>query len=125
MLHADDLEPTPELQEAVERIRVNKNVADLRRLYADFGQLWCQRVTLGGRLQSTKIMTDTTKTTEQQQKEAFKWSVGAQVTTPWVSGGVKHTQASGTSTENNNTEVQKREKNVFEAVGGDTILVTK
>ncbi|KAM7211203.1 hypothetical protein V8F06_013413 [Rhypophila decipiens] len=124
-LPPDDLEPTPELQEAIERIRTHKNVADLRRLQRDFGQLWCQQVTLGGRLQSSKTMSDTSKTSEQQQKEAFKWSVGSQVTTPWASASVKHTEASGSSTEESVTDVIKKEKNVFEAVGGDTILVTK
>ncbi|KAK3367914.1 hypothetical protein B0H63DRAFT_404760, partial [Podospora didyma] len=89
-----------------------------------FGQLWCQRVTIGGRLQSTKIMSDTTATKEQQQKESFKWSVGAQVTTPWVSGGVKHSKTGGTDNQDNEADVKRREENVFEAVGGDTILVT-
>lgn len=59
ILHPSDLEPTPELKAALERIRANKNIADFRKLNQDFGQLWCQRITVGRRLQSTKIMVDT------------------------------------------------------------------
>ncbi|KAF7526535.1 hypothetical protein G7054_g10735 [Neopestalotiopsis clavispora] len=123
LLHPTDLEPTPELKAALERIRKNKNIADLRKLNQDFGQLWCQRITVGGRLQSTSIMEDEKKVTEQEQKEAFKMSVGLQVTTPvGVGAGVKHSNENGKQEIQNNAEVKKKESNVFEAVGGDTIL---
>ncbi|OBS29591.1 hypothetical protein FPOA_03528 [Fusarium poae] len=122
LLHPTDLEPSPEFKSALENIRTNKNIADLRKLNEDFGQLWCQRITVGGRLQSTSIMTDETVTSEQEQKEAMKVSVGVQVTTPFGGGGVKHTNENGKAESKNTSNVQKDESNVFEAVGGDTIL---
>lgn len=124
-LHPNDLEPTPELKAALERIRKNKNIADLRKLNQDFGQLWCQRVTVGGRLQSQSIMTETTNKSEQEQKDAFKVSVGVQVTTPFVGVGVKHTNENGKQKTQNAADIKKDETHVFEAVGGDTILAAR
>ncbi|CAF3480417.1 unnamed protein product [Fusarium graminearum] len=122
LLHPAYLEPTPEFKSALENIRTNKNIADLRKLNEEFGQLWCQRITIGGRLQSISIMTDETVTSEQEQKEAMKVSVGVQVTTPFGGAGVKHTNESGKMESKSTTDVKKNESNVFEAVGGDTIL---
>ncbi|XEV01095.1 hypothetical protein FSHL1_006382 [Fusarium sambucinum] len=122
LLHPTDLEPSPEFKAALENIRTNKNIADLRKLNEDFGQLWCQRITVGGRLQSTSIMTDETVTSEQEQKEAMKVSVGVQVTTPFGGGGVKHTNENGKAESKSTADVKKDESNVFEAVGGYTIL---
>ena len=125
-LHPDDLEPTPELKKAIERIARFKNVNDLRKLYQDFGQLFCKQVTVGGRLQSTKIMKQSSAESEQDQKEQFKVSVGLQVSTPiGVGAGVKHEQEKGKSSSVNTTTVDKGENNVFEAVGGNTILAAK
>jgi hypothetical protein len=125
-LHPDDLEPTPELKAALDKVRNSRNIADLRQLQDDFGQLWCQRVTVGGRLQSTKIMADQTGSKEQEEKESFKMSVGVQVSTPFgVGGGVKHGRQGGTQTQNNERNEQKNEQNVFEAVSSNTVLAAK
>lgn len=126
LLHSSDLELTSELQEAILKVQRGKNIADLRTIYRDYGQLWCQRVTVGGRLQSTKTMASSEKSKEQSEKESFKTSVGLQVTTPFgVGAGVKHSQGSGTEKLANLAQIDKAEKNVFEAVGGDTILASK
>lgn len=85
-----------------------------------------KQVTVGGRLQSTKIMKQSSTESEQDQKEQFKVSVGLQVSTPIVVGaGVKHEQEKGKSSSANTTTVRKAENNVFEAVGGNTILAAK
>jgi hypothetical protein len=105
---------------------MSKNIDDLRKLYRDFGQLWCQRVTIGGRLQSTKIMKSSETKSEQEQKDAFKMSVGMQFSTPFgVGGGAKHSRENATETSNSTTNIQQNETNIFEAVGGDTILAAK
>ncbi|KAH7002963.1 hypothetical protein EDB82DRAFT_531448 [Fusarium venenatum] len=94
LLHPTDLEPSPEFKAALENIRTNKNIADLHE----------------------------TVTSEQEQKEAMKVSVGVQVTTPFGGGGIKHTNENGKAESKSTADVKKDESNVFEAVGGDTIL---
>ena len=125
-MNPEDLEPTAELKAAIFNIAKYKNIKDLRKLYRDFGQVFCKQVTLGGRLQSTKVITDTTTKTEQEHKEQFKVSVGVQVSTPiGVGAGVKHEREKGNSSSNSDANNNQSETNVFEAVGGDTILVSK
>lgn len=99
---------------------------DLRQLYRDYGHLFCKQVTIGGRLQSTKIFNSTTNTSEQSAKEEFKVSVGLQVSTPFgVGAGMKHETSQGSSTDQKSGDHKERETNVFEAVGGNTILAAK
>ncbi|KAJ9636432.1 hypothetical protein H2199_008107 [Coniosporium tulheliwenetii] len=83
-------------------------------------------LTLGGRLQSTKIIKSNSYHMEQEQKEQFKVSVGVSVSTPFgVSGSVKHEQEWGSTQSESKTDKKTEESNVFEAVGGDTILANK
>ncbi|KAF2839889.1 hypothetical protein M501DRAFT_1015973 [Patellaria atrata CBS 101060] len=125
LLHAEDLEPSPELTAALQTIATTKNVNDMRKLQREFGQLFCQRVTVGGRLQSTRIMDAKSTMSEQEQKEQYKVSVGLQVSTPiGVGAGVKHEQEKGKSVTVNTTNIDKSETHVFEAVGGETILAS-
>ncbi|KAH7118725.1 hypothetical protein B0J11DRAFT_582534 [Dendryphion nanum] len=122
-LYADDLEPSPDLVAAIERVRVTKNIKDLRRIHADYGHLFCQNLTLGGRLQSSKIAKGKSISEEETQKEQFKVSVGVTVATPvGVGASVKRDQEQGKEGSDNKTDKQSDETNVFEAVGGDTIL---
>ncbi|KAK6526470.1 hypothetical protein TWF694_005056 [Orbilia ellipsospora] len=121
-LDADELEPTPELALAIENIRQNKNISDLRQLHKDFGHLFCTKITLGGRLMSSKILESTENSSEQEQKEQFKTSMGMQIQTPFGGASVKHDEEHGSDTSSTQTEKNKNEKHVFEAVGGDTIL---
>lgn len=53
----------------------------LRKLYATFGHLFCQSVTLGGCLQTTKVVEGTENTTQSKEKEDFKADVGVAVST--------------------------------------------
>ncbi|KAJ4200959.1 hypothetical protein NW767_007094 [Fusarium falciforme] len=123
-LHAATLEATPELKAAIEKVRKTKNIKDLRQLQSDFGYLFCRRVTMGGRLQTKKIMEETTRTSEQEQKQSMKVSVGVAVTTPWVSSTVKHTNESGSASSSSTTDKRQEEQHFFEATGGDTLLAT-
>lgn len=81
-------------------------------------RLFCQQVTLGGRLLSTKIMSATATMSEEEQKQQFKVSVGLSVTSPWASGSVSHSEEKGSSSDNARKEDDSKESNVFEAVGG-------
>ncbi|KAI7530567.1 hypothetical protein KC317_g20037, partial [Hortaea werneckii] len=121
-LTAGDLEPTPEFASLLETIRTTKSIRALRRLQADFGQLFCQQLTLGARLLSTQTMSTRFKGSTDEQKEQFKVSVGVSVSTPYGGASVKHEQEQGSSSENKRSETTSNESNVFEAVGGDTIL---
>ncbi|RMY73288.1 hypothetical protein D0863_03958 [Hortaea werneckii] len=121
-LTAGDLEPTPEFASLLETIRTTKSIRALRRLQADFGQLFCQQLTLGARLLSTQTMSTRFKGSTDEQKEQFKVSVGVSVSTPYGGASVKHEQEQGSSSENKRSETNSNESNVFEAVGGDTIL---
>jgi hypothetical protein len=124
-LHAANMEATPELEAAIANIRKNKNIKDLRKLQSDFGYLFCRRVTVGGRLQTMKIMDETGSTSEQAQKQSFKESVGVSVSSPWVSASVNHSSETGSATSSSQTNIDKSEKHVFEAMGGDTLLASK
>ncbi|KAI6791601.1 hypothetical protein KC363_g3337 [Hortaea werneckii] len=121
-LTAGDLEPTPEFASLLETIRTTKSIRALRRLQADFGQLFCQQLTLGARLLSTQTMSTRFKGSTDEQKEQFKVSVGVSVSTPYGGASVKHEQEKGSSSETKRSETTSNESNVFEAVGGDTIL---
>ncbi|KAH8662563.1 hypothetical protein BX600DRAFT_542276 [Xylariales sp. PMI_506] len=123
-LHAANLEPTTELKDAIDKIRQDKNIKDLRKLHSDFGYLFCSRVTVGGRLQTMKMLNEDHSTTEQAQKQSFKTSVGLAVNTPYGGGSVNHTSESGHATSNSQTENSQQEQHVFEAVGGDTLLAS-
>ncbi len=53
----------------------------LRNLYQTFGHLFCYTATLGGCLQTTKIVTGTEQTQQSKEKESFKASVGVAFST--------------------------------------------
>lgn len=80
-LRPEDLEPTPELKQALLLVQSTKDINNLRKLYSTFGHLFCHAVTLGGCLQTTKIVTGDQNTTETEEKEAFKASVGVAFST--------------------------------------------
>ncbi|KAI7365466.1 hypothetical protein KC354_g4884 [Hortaea werneckii] len=79
-------------------------------------------LTLGARLLSTQTMSTRFKGSTDEQKEQFKVSVGVSVSTPYGGASVKHEQEKGSSSETKRSETTSNESNVFEAVGGDTIL---
>lgn len=119
---AADLEPTPEFAALVEDIRRTKSILQLRKLQKNYGQLFCQQLTLGARLMSTKIMQSSEKGTEEEQKQQFKVSVGVSVNTPYGGASVKHEEERGSGTASASSSRTFNESNVFEATGGDTIL---
>ena len=53
----------------------------LRKLYQTFGHLFCHSATLGGCLQTTKIVSGTEQTAQSKEKESFKASVGVAFST--------------------------------------------
>lgn len=126
LLWPDEMEPTEDLAALIKIIRTTKNIKALRKLQAEYGQLFCQRVTLGGRLLSTKIVTSTENKTMEEHKESMKVSVGASISGSYAgfsaSASVKHEQAQGTTNANETSQRSQNEAAVFEAVGGDTIL---
>ena|SRR5256885_1491198 len=68
-------------------------------------------------------MTTKTNSTEQDQKESFKYSIGVSVSTPvGVDTGMKHTEEHGGEVATNTKDTSTHDRNIFEACGGDTIL---
>lgn len=124
-LEPSDLELSPELALALANLAKSPNVSAMRKLHQDFGQLFCRRVTVGGRLLTTKTMTEDKTVSEQSQKQEYKVSVAVAVTTPYVSASVKHEQSKSSEVSQNTATADKRENHAFEAVGGDTILASK
>ncbi|KAI3326737.1 hypothetical protein HD806DRAFT_520475 [Xylariaceae sp. AK1471] len=80
-LRPEDLEPTQELRDALLLVQSTKDINHLRKLHATFGHLFCEAVTLGGCLQTTKLVTGTERAKETEEREAFKASVGVAVST--------------------------------------------
>ncbi|KAF5662962.1 hypothetical protein FHETE_7707 [Fusarium heterosporum] len=117
------LEPTEGLKKALEKVEATKNIKDLRQLRQDYGYLFCTSITIGGRLQTQSIMTDTEKTSAQQQKQSMKTSVGLAVASPEASASVSHTQESGSANSQSQATSDKSESHAFEAMG-DTLLAS-
>ncbi|KAH7184519.1 uncharacterized protein B0J16DRAFT_241459, partial [Fusarium flagelliforme] len=128
VLWPDELEPMPELARLIEAIHQTKNIKMLQRLHAEYGNYFSQRVTLGGRLLSSKVLAANDSQGLDQQKQSFRTSVGTS-----VSGNVGIYNASvsasqevttGNAHTNENSSQTQNEACVFEAVGGNTILST-
>lgn len=117
--------PTQELQDAIRQVETSMNIRDLRKLHRDFGQLFCGKMTLGGRLMSTKAFKSDATKSEQEQKEEYKNSVGASIQAWSVSASVKRDTSTSSANSSAAVNQQSQERNVFEAVGGDTILASK
>ncbi|KAB5590305.1 hypothetical protein CTheo_6243 [Ceratobasidium theobromae] len=123
-LTPSDLEPTDDLKSAIKKIRLNKDIADLRQLHRDFGHLFCHKVVIGGSLQTTKISKLKQDQSESEEKSQFKASIGATVQSPVVNVEVKASHEEGSSNTQGKQESESRESLVFEATGGNTILVS-
>ena len=95
-LRPEDMEPTDELKAALDNVRKTKNVGlmprnhrlltitqinSLRKLHQTFGHLFCSEATLGGCLQTTKVVSGTEQGNQTMQKEGFKAQVGVAVST--------------------------------------------
>lgn len=90
------------------------------------GHLFSRKVTLGGRLVATKVVKMTEQSNEKSMKEDFKVSVGVSVKTPiGVGGSVKVDSQTSSSNATSETQINRNETQIFEAVGGDTILANK
>ncbi|OIW28572.1 hypothetical protein CONLIGDRAFT_617447 [Coniochaeta ligniaria NRRL 30616] len=122
-LRPEDLEPTPELKQALLLVQSTKDINNLRKLYSTFGHLFCHAVTLGGCLQTTKVVTGDQQSTETEEKEAFKASVGVAFSTPiGVGGSVKTSHENSDSTATFKSKTNTSESMAFEATGGNSIL---
>ncbi|KAH7205652.1 hypothetical protein BKA60DRAFT_599907 [Fusarium oxysporum] len=102
-LRPEDLEPTEELRAALDGIKQTKNINALRELYSTFGHLFCHSVTLGGCLQTTKVV--------ESDEDPF----GAK-------GNAKGSKESQDSAEAFNRSASTSESMGFEATGGNSIL---
>lgn len=85
-------------------------------------RLFCQELTLGARLMSTKRMTSSSASDAENKKQEFKVSVGVSVSTPYGGASVKHEESKGSAESKSTTTTSTTESNVFEACGGDTLL---
>ncbi|KAG8626282.1 hypothetical protein KVT40_005227 [Elsinoe batatas] len=121
-LTPDDLEPSPELAQLVDTVRQTKNIKALRKIQSEFGQVFCQQLTLGARLLSTRTMSSNKETSDEEKKQEFKVSVGVSVSTPYGGASVKHEEAKGSGDKSSRSETNINDNNVFEAVGGDTLF---
>ncbi|KAF5637151.1 hypothetical protein F52700_4888 [Fusarium sp. NRRL 52700] len=118
------LEPTQGLKDAIAKVEATKNIKDLHQLRHDYGYLFCKSVTVGGRLQTQAVMDQSSTTSEQEQKQSLKTSVGLAVSAPKVSASVSHTEESGSDKSSSQGQSDKSESHVFEAMGGDSLLAS-
>ncbi|KAJ4039968.1 hypothetical protein NW753_010999 [Fusarium oxysporum] len=122
-LRPEDLEPTEELRAALDGIKQTKNINALRELYSTFGHLFCHSVTLGGCLQTTKIVESDEDVKQSKEKQSFKAEVGVAVSTPFgAKGNAKGSKESQDSAEAFNRSVSTSESMGFEATGVNSIL---
>ncbi|KAH7154579.1 hypothetical protein DER46DRAFT_578414 [Fusarium sp. MPI-SDFR-AT-0072] len=122
-LRPEDLEPTEELRAALDGIKQTKNINALRELYSTFGHLFCHSVTLGGCLQTTKIVKSNEDVKQSKEKELFKAQVGVAVSTPFgAKGNAKGSKESQDSAEAFDRSASTSESMGFEATGGNSIL---
>ncbi|EMT71700.1 hypothetical protein FOC4_g10010215 [Fusarium odoratissimum] len=118
------LEPTEGLKQAIAKVEATKDIKDLRQLRRDYGYLFCKSITIGGRLLTQALMDQSLTTSEQEQKQSLKTSVGLSVSSPKASGSVSHTQESGSDNSKSQAQSDKSESHTFEAMGGDSLLAT-
>ncbi|RKK36498.1 hypothetical protein BFJ66_g12930 [Fusarium oxysporum f. sp. cepae] len=122
-LRPEDLEPTEELRAALDGIKQTKNINALRELYSTFGHLFCHSVTLGGCLQTTKVVESDEDVKQSKEKQSFKAQVGVDVSTPFgAKGNAKGSKESQDSAEAFNRSASTSESMGFEATGGNSIL---
>ncbi|KAJ4081819.1 hypothetical protein NW761_010364 [Fusarium oxysporum] len=122
-LRPEDLEPTEELRAALDGIKQTKHINALRELYSTFGHLFCHSVTLGGCLQTTKIVESDEDVKQSKEKQSFKAEVGVAVSTPFgAKGNAKGSKESQDSAEAFNRSASTSESMGFEATGGNSIL---
>ncbi|KAI7762618.1 hypothetical protein LZL87_008964 [Fusarium oxysporum] len=122
-LRPEDLEPTEELRAALDGIKQTNNINALRELYSTFGHLFCHSVTLGGCLQTTKIVKSNEDVKQSKEKELFKAQVGIAVSTPFgAKGNAKGSKESQDSAEAFDRSASTSESMGFEATGGNSIL---
>lgn len=70
-------------------------------------------------------MKTSSSVSEQTAKESFKKSVGLQASGWGVSVSASHAKETGSETSSSQASSSQQERNVFEAVGGNTILASK
>ncbi|EXL92085.1 hypothetical protein FOIG_14750 [Fusarium odoratissimum NRRL 54006] len=122
-LRPEDLEPTEELRAALDGIKQTKNINALRELYSTFEHLFCHSVTLGGCLQTTKVVESDEDVKQSKEKQSFKAQVGVAVSTPFgAKGNVKGSKESQDSAEAFNRSASTSESMGFEATGENSIL---
>ncbi|KNB19024.1 hypothetical protein FOXG_16478 [Fusarium oxysporum f. sp. lycopersici 4287] len=122
-LRPEDLEPTEEFRAALDGIKQTKNINALRELYSTFGHLFCHSVTLGGCLQTTKVVESDEDVKQSKEKQSFKAQVGVAVSTPFgAKGNAKGSKESQDSAEAFNRSASTSESMGFEATGGNSIL---
>ncbi|KAF5989015.1 hypothetical protein FBULB1_1170 [Fusarium bulbicola] len=122
-LRPEDLEPTEELRAALDGIKQTKNINALRELYSTFGHLFCHPVTLGGCLQTTKVVESNEAVQQSKDKQSFKAQLGVAVSTPFgAKGNVKGSKESQDGGESHNRSAKANECMGFEATGGNSIL---
>ncbi|OHE97201.1 hypothetical protein CORC01_07455 [Colletotrichum orchidophilum] len=83
-LNADDLVPTQEFIDNVEKIKGQEHTdpTDVRKFYERFGQFFCHEVILGGMLVSTKTLVGNETLEEEQERIGFKHAIGLSVSSP-------------------------------------------
>ncbi|KAL5586769.1 hypothetical protein FOBRF1_016639 [Fusarium oxysporum] len=122
-LRPEDLEPTEELRAALDGIKQTKNINALRELYSTFEHLFCHSVTLGGCLQTTKVVESDEDVKQSKEKQSFKAQVGVAVSTPFgAKGNAKGSKESQDSAEAFNRSASTSESMGFEATGENSIL---
>ncbi|KAF5602069.1 uncharacterized protein FSUBG_7904 [Fusarium subglutinans] len=122
-LRPEDLEPTEELRAALDGIKQTKNINALRELYSTFGHLFCHSVTLGGCLQTTKVVESDEAVQQSKDKQSFKAQLGVAVSTPFgAKGNVKGSKESQDGGESHSRSAKANESMGFEATGGNSIL---
>ncbi|KAM0543698.1 hypothetical protein ACHAPJ_012147 [Fusarium lateritium] len=122
-LPPEDLEPTEEFVAAINRVRETKNIMDLRKLHKTFGQIFCSEITIGGCLQTSKVLAAKEIAEETVQRSKFKGSVGVAVGFRSIaSGSAKYSNEKQDHSEAGSTTSSQSETLSFRATGGNTVL---
>ncbi len=124
-LRAEDLEPTADLRSAIDKVKRNKNINDLRVLHSNFGHFFCHEAVIGGSLQTSRITSGHSTVTESRQKEDFKAQVGLAASSPkGLAGSMKTSRQKSTDDAEGSNETTVNDVQAFEATGGDAILAS-
>lgn len=113
------------LQREIRYIIFSCHIARLADLTMLEGDIFAQRVQLGGTLYASEESKAVTGQSKESKSKAMKASAAASFSSAWAQASVSASHSQGGSSAENKTEQDLTNSMAWEATGGDTLLCNK